>query len=59
MPLGPNPNTCFWGGWGGSSVIVDQDAHVCFSYVMNRMHASVLGDPRSFNIAQAVYASLS
>ena len=33
----PNPRTCFWGGWGGSIVVVDLDARMTVSYVMNRM----------------------
>ena len=28
-PLSPNPRTCFWGGWGGSLVVVDLDARMC------------------------------
>ncbi len=59
MPLGPNPHTCWWGGWGGSLIVVDQDARVCFSYVMNRMEASLMGDQRGMSIAQAVYQSLA
>jgi len=59
MPLSPNKNTCFWGGFGGSMVLVDQDARLCFSYVMNRMHAGLMGDPRGFGLASAMYASLA
>lgn len=57
--MGPNPNTCYWGGWGGSTVIVDLDARVCFSYVMNRMESGVLGDTRGAALATAVAASLN
>ena len=59
IPLGPNPNTCFWGGWGGSTIVVDQDARVCFSYVMNRMGEGTLGDRRGFALGEAVFASLA
>ncbi len=59
MPMGPNPRTCFWGGYGGSSVVADRDARVCIAYVMNRMYAGALGDRRGFGIAQAVFASLA
>lgn len=58
-PISPNANTCFWGGWGGSTVVVDQDAHLCFSYVMNKMDDGVTGDKRGGNLAAAVYASLA
>jgi hypothetical protein len=57
MPLGPNPRACFWGGWGGSIVILDFDARVTFSYVPNRMSQSTTGDLRGFSIAQAVSAA--
>ncbi|GAA0483305.1 EstA family serine hydrolase [Parasphingorhabdus litoris] len=58
MPLSPNKNTCFWGGYGGSTVLVDQDQRLCFSYVMNRMESGLLGDPRGLGLVQAIYASL-
>ena len=58
-PISPNANTCFWGGYGGSSVIVDQDARLCFSYVMNKMESRLLGDPRGFGLAAAMYMSMA
>ena len=58
MPMGPNKNTAYWGGWGGSSIVIDQDARLCVSYVMNKMEADLLGDMRGFGILQAAYASL-
>lgn len=51
-------NSMFWGGWGGSLAVVDFDNRVSFSYVMNRMDASLTGDPRNQRIAAAVYESL-
>ena len=59
MPLGPNPRTCFWGGWGGSLVIIDADAHVCLSYVMNKMAAGLVGDSRGGRLAMAAFMSLA
>ena len=38
--MGANPNIAYWGGWGGSSIVIDQDARLCVSYVMNRMAAN-------------------
>ena len=58
-PISPNKNTCFWGGYGGSSVIVDQDARLCFSYVMNKMETGLLGDPRGFGLAAAMYMAVA
>ena len=46
MPLSPNANTCFWGGWGGSLIAIDNDAHITGSYVMNQMAEGLIGDVR-------------
>jgi CubicO group peptidase (beta-lactamase class C family) len=58
FPLGPSERIAYWGGYGGSSVVVDPDARLCVSYVMNRMEAGLMGDPRGFSLLQAAYASL-
>jgi len=58
MPLSPNPNVCFWGGWGGSVIIIDQDARMTLSYVMNKMHVGLMGDTRSADLIAATYQSL-
>jgi CubicO group peptidase (beta-lactamase class C family) len=58
LPMGPNEHTAYWGGWGGSTIVVDQDAHMCISYVMNKMEAGALGDPRGFSLLQAAYGSM-
>jgi len=58
VPVGPNPNTLWWGGAGGSTITVDTDAHLCFSYVMNQMDNYIVGDPRGASLAAAVYDSL-
>jgi CubicO group peptidase (beta-lactamase class C family) len=59
MPMGPNPHTAFWGGYGGSTIVVDQDARLCVSYVMNRMEAGALGDMRGFTLLHAAYTALA
>lgn len=58
-PLGPNPRTCFWGGWGGSLVVVDRDARMVVAYVMNRMGEGTLGDTRGFSLVNAAYGALA
>lgn len=58
FPLGPSERIAYWGGYGGSTVVVDPDEHLCVSYVMNRMESGLLGDPRGFGLLQATYASL-
>ena len=54
----PDGNICFWGGWGGSSIIVDTDRRVTFAYMMNRMAEGVLGDPRGVGLFEATHAAL-
>jgi CubicO group peptidase (beta-lactamase class C family) len=56
--LAPNENVCYWGGWGGSLALIDQDAKMSFSYVMNRMEVGLTGDLRSYNLSQAIYRAL-
>lgn len=58
MPVGPNPRTFFWGGWGGSLTAVDLDAKVSLTYVMNKMSADTLGDIRGARSLMALYAAL-
>jgi len=58
FPFAKNPHTCFWGGWGGSLVLVDADARVCCAYVMNKMGGGTMGDMRAGRIAQAFYSAL-
>jgi CubicO group peptidase (beta-lactamase class C family) len=59
VPIGPNPNTCFWGGWGGSLVLVDADSRVCLAYVMNRMGTGTVGDTRAARLIAAFYQALA
>ena len=58
MPLSPNPRTCFWGGWGGSLVIIDLDARMSVAYVMNKMGEGTLGDFRGAGIAFAAFGAV-
>lgn len=57
LPL-PNPNTIFWGGYGGSLVIIDMDARTTFGYAMNRMASTTTGDMRAFGLAMAMWDAL-
>jgi CubicO group peptidase (beta-lactamase class C family) len=58
LPIGPNPRTFFWGGWGGSLIVVDLDARLGFAYVMNKMGATTMGDLRAFGPALATFGAL-
>ena len=54
----PNDNAMFWGGAGGSTIVVDQQARVCLSYVMNQMKNAIVGDQRGGGLGKAFYDSL-
>ena len=58
VPL-PNPNSMFWGGYGGSLVIIDMDARTTFAYAMNRMAPTTVGDSRAFSLAMAMWQGLA
>ncbi|MHA1729022.1 MAG: serine hydrolase, partial [Promethearchaeota archaeon] len=58
MPITPNWQTrraCYWGGWGGSRILMDMDAKLCFSYAMNQMIQSLTGDPRTNKLNKVLY----
>ena len=57
MPIGPR--ACYWGGYGGSLIIMDLDAGLTVCYVMNRMESGLQGDFRGANIALAAATALS
>jgi CubicO group peptidase (beta-lactamase class C family) len=59
LPMGPNPRTCFWGGFGGALVVVDVDARLTVSYVMNRMTPDTFGGGRGATVLKAVYNALA
>lgn len=58
LTYGPNESTFGHSGWGGSFGCADPDAKLGIGYAMNQMYANLLGDPRSLDLIDAVYASL-
>ncbi|MFI4974046.1 MAG: serine hydrolase domain-containing protein [Caulobacterales bacterium] len=63
LHLGPlkfgKGTSCYWGGAGGSLVVVDYEARMSFAYVMNRLKAAPFGDPRNMGPLMATYAALN
>jgi CubicO group peptidase (beta-lactamase class C family) len=55
IPMG---KTCFWGGWGGSMIIMDLERRMTISYMMNKMGAGVIGSDRSAAYTQAIYGAV-
>jgi CubicO group peptidase (beta-lactamase class C family) len=54
----PSPRTAYWGGVGGSWLVIDPDARMCFSYVMNKMVNDSIHDPRTVALREALFAAL-
>jgi len=51
----PDGKIAYWGGWGGSSIVVDVDRKMTVAYMMNRMDAGLTGDFRSMHLTNAAY----
>ena len=47
VPYAPQGRACYWGGWGGSVIIMDLDAGTTISYMMNKMAPGIIGSDRS------------
>lgn len=57
-PVSPSARACFWGGWGGSVIVVDMDKRMTVAYMMNKMGEGLVGDDRGFGILVAAYTAL-
>jgi CubicO group peptidase (beta-lactamase class C family) len=57
MPIGPR--ACFWGGYGGSLIVMDQETKLTVCYAMNRMESGLQGDVRGANIVLAAVLGLA
>jgi CubicO group peptidase (beta-lactamase class C family) len=58
LPYVPDAKICFWGGWGGSVIIMDVGRRMTISYMMNKMGAGIIGSDRSEQYVRAVYDAL-
>ncbi|WP_395106423.1 serine hydrolase domain-containing protein [Actinomadura sp. SCN-SB] len=58
LPYAPQGRACYWGGWGGSLVIVDLDTRTTISYMMNKMGSGVIGSDRSETYVRAIHDCL-
>jgi CubicO group peptidase (beta-lactamase class C family) len=58
VPFVPEGRVCFWGGWGGSMVIMDLDRRTTISYMMNRMQPGQVGSDVAAGYLKAIYELL-
>ena len=58
LPYVPDDKICFWGGWGGSVIIMDVGRRMTISYMMNKMGPGIIGSERSEAYVRAIYSAL-
>jgi CubicO group peptidase (beta-lactamase class C family) len=56
--FGPSPSAYGHAGFGGSAVMIDPKRRLTAAYVMNKMSASLAGDPRAVRLFAALHDSL-
>jgi CubicO group peptidase (beta-lactamase class C family) len=59
LPYVPDEKICFWGGWGGSVIIMDVGRRMTVSYMMNKMAPGIIGSDRSEQYVRAIYDALA
>ena len=58
IPYIPDDKICFWGGWGGSVIIMDVGRKMTIAYMMNKMGSGIIGSDRAEQYVRAVYAAI-
>ncbi|MDD1777092.1 MAG: beta-lactamase family protein [Candidatus Helarchaeota archaeon] len=54
----PHPRTLFWGGLGGSLMVMDLDAKMSLGFAMNKMSAEILMDIRKVRFMEVLTKAL-
>ena len=55
LPYIPDERICFWGGWGGSMIIMDPERRMTISYMMNKMNFGIIGSDNAGLYCDAIY----
>ncbi len=58
LPYVPQGRACYWGGWGGSLILMNLDTRTTISYMMNKMAPGIIGSDRSEAYVRAVHSCL-
>ena len=58
VPAIPTGRVCFWGGWGGSVIVMDLERRLTLAYMMNKMGPGVVGSARSDTYLRGAYGAL-
>ena len=59
VPSIPEGRICWWGGWGGSMIVMNPDRRTTFAYVMNKMGPGTTGTARTNRYATLIYEALA
>ena len=59
LPWLPDGKICFWGGWGGSMIVMDAGRRMTISYMMNKMGPGIIGSDRSATYGKAIYDAVT
>ena len=59
LPWVPDERICYWGGWGGSMIVMDVGRRMTISYMMNKMGSGIIGSERSAEYGQVIYDALA
>jgi CubicO group peptidase (beta-lactamase class C family) len=59
LPWIPDEKICFWGGWGGSVILMDAGRRMTISYMMNKMGPGIIGSDRSAAYGQAIFDAVT
>jgi CubicO group peptidase (beta-lactamase class C family) len=59
LPWIPDEKICYWGGWGGSMIVMDVGRRMTISYMMNKMGPGIIGSDRSAEYGHAIYDAIT
>ena len=59
LPWIPDEKICYWGGWGGSMIVMDVGRRMTISYMMNKMSPGIVGSDRSAEYGKAIYDAVT
>ena len=54
----PAGRLCFWGGWGGSTILIDLDRKLTLAYAMNKMSSVGFGNEAAKQYIASIYGIL-
>ena len=58
VPL-PHDECCYWGGYGGSIIIIDMKTRSTIAFMMNKMASTTVGDMRGYGLAMVTWQALA